>query len=235
MSRRRRPTPLSQAGNTLFIPDPHAPYQSRGIWRFLEAMKRLYDPSRVVFLGDVIDGLTASRYVTHSAAKGADDEFREACRVLRRLAKMFPIADVVWGNHDLRSEKKASEVGIPSQRITPIYEVPALRDPLRGWTWHYDLKLPGRVTVTHGDGIGGQNPGEAAVLKYRSNVVMGHLHTRFGVTWFARGTWRNWAMNCGCLVNPESPAASYAIHHQKRPILGAGVLVRGKTPLVEAM
>lgn len=235
MSRRQPRRQSTPAGNTLFIPDPHAPYHHRGMFRFLREVKAEFDPSRVVFLGDVIDGLTASRYSPQAAAKGADDEFKAACDTIRRLAAMFPLADVVAGNHDLRVEKKASEHGIPAVRIRPLNEVPDLIEPLRSWRWHEKLKLNRSTLATHGDGLGGANPGEAAVLQHRCNVVMGHLHTRFGVTYFSRGDWRNWAMNCGCLVDANSPAANYAKHHVKRPIYGVGLLLRGEIPLTIPM
>lgn len=225
----RRPPHL--AGNTLCIPDLHAPYHHRRALSFLASIKAEYAPARVLILGDMIDGLTASRYATQSAAKGADDEFRGARDFLRRLARMFPVADVVLGNHDIRVEKKAAEHGIATDRIRPLWEVSELVEPLRGWTFHEKFRVSPEILATHGDGLGGANPGEMAVLKYRRNVVIGHLHARFGVQYYSRGDWTNWCLHAGCLADSQAVAANYAKHHNKQPIHGASVLLNGVTPL----
>lgn len=234
MSRKTRQSPLRAArpvGHTLLVPDPHCPYHADGTLEFLGDLKSEFKPDRTLFLGDVFDHLTSSRYGTHSAAKGADDEWAEACDFVLELAAMFPVAEVLIGNHDARPAKRASEVGIPTELIRPFNEVPRLAKALRLWRWCEKIEINADTVAVHGEGFGGNNPGEAAVLAYRKNVVMAHLHTRFGVNYHARGDWVNWSFNTGCLIDPNSPANGYAKHHQKRTIRGAGVLLNGRTPL----
>lgn len=224
--RRSRPT-----GNVLLIPDLHCEYQHPDAFEFLAKLRAEFKPTRTVILGDVIDGLAASRYDTPAAADGADEEWRKTKIALIELADIFPDVDIVTGNHDVRVEKKASTVGIPADRIRPIQEVPDLRKPLAGWRWHEMFDINADTVALHGDGLGGANPGEVAVLTHRKNVVIGHLHTRFGVNYYSRGNWRNWCLHVGCLIDTNSVANAYAKHHTKKPILGAGVLLDGRIPL----
>lgn len=232
MPRRQPPRRRSRlTGNTLFVSDCHTPYHHDKALEFLATLKQEYRPARTVLMGDLPDNFTSSRYGAKSSAYGADDEFERACDFILELANLFPDAAVVIGNHCDRPEKKSSEHGIPTERIRPIQEVPKLRKPLALWRWHRQLEVNAETVAIHGDGFGGQNPGEAAVLAHRKNVVMAHLHTKLGVQYYARGNWRNWAMNCGCLIDPLSPANDYAIHHQKKTLLGVGLLIDNKLPL----
>lgn len=225
MSRLRSPS------NTLIFGDPHGPYHHPKALAFLAKQKARWNPDRVICSGDLTDGLTASRYRTQSDAMGADDEHRAGVRFLTRLAHIFPVLEVVRGNHDLRADKKAADNGIAMDRIRPVQEVPALRKPLSRWTWHEELWVNSTTVVIHGDGLGGQNPGEDAVLQHRANVVMGHLHIRAGAIYYARGRWRNWVLHTGCLMNPKSAAGSYAKYNKKKQILGCGVLIDDEYPM----
>lgn len=218
-------------GNVLLISDLHAPYHNPDALDFLCSLKKAYKPSRVIFMGDVFDNFTSSRYGSHSGADGANREWETACEFALELAAEFPVADVLFGNHEERPLKKASENGIPTELIRPISEVPRLAKAVRNWKWASEIHINPETVAVHGDGFGGANPGETAVLKHRKNVAFAHLHTRLGVCYYARGEWQNWALNTGCLIDPNSVANEYAKHHTKRPILGAAVLLDGRTPL----
>lgn len=241
MSRRTKPRSQSQpparsqVGNTVIFSCIHGAYRHPESEDFLLEVNDRFKPSRVICLGDIIDGFTSSRYAAQAAALGADDEFECDIEFLTRLSQSFPRMDVLDGNHEARIDKRASESGIPAKRIRPLHEVPELRKPLAGWTWHDEMELGPDTICSHGEGLGGQNPGEDAVLKYRKNVIIGHLHTRAGVMHYSRGGWRNWCLHVGCLLDPNSVANGYAKHGKKRPILGAGVLLDNKYPLFVPM
>lgn len=61
------------------------------------------------------------------------------------------------------------------------------------------------------------------------NSIQGHYHSVFGEVRHADKRTLRWAMGVGCLMDPNSPAARYAKgQYNRRPILGAGMLLGGK-------
>lgn len=226
----------SRAKNTLIFSCLHAPYHHDNAHDFLKAQKQKWNIDRAICLGDFSDQFTASRFGSNSKAKGADNEQEELEHALVSLAAIFPELEVLLGNHDVRVEKQAASNGIPTNRIRPIQEVPSLIKPLKGWKFHGDECeiIPG-ITAIHGDTIKGPNAGEAAVMTYRTNIVMGDKHTLGGVMTYTRKKWQNWCLHVGSLIDPESVATDYAKKHIRKSVLGCGVLLDNKLPIFVPM
>jgi hypothetical protein len=61
--------------------------------------------------------------------------------------------------------------------------------------------------------------------KYSHNSIQGHHHSVFEISYYADMHQLRWAMSVGCLLDPNSVAARYAIRNVlKRPVLGCGVI-----------
>jgi len=61
--------------------------------------------------------------------------------------------------------------------------------------------------------------------RYSHNSIQGHHHSVFEISYYADMHQLRWAMSVGCLLDPHSVAARYAIRNVlKRPVLGCGVI-----------
>jgi len=75
-----------------------------------------------------------------------------------------------------------------------------------------------------------------AILNSRTNLVMGHYHTKFEIVYSASKKDLIWGMFVGCGIDPNKYAFGYAKNHVKRPILGCGVVLDdGRLPILEPM
>lgn len=69
----------------------------------------------------------------------------------------------------------------------------------------------------------------ANATKFSHNSIQGHHHSIQGVERYADKGKLRWSMTVGCLLDPHSPAATYASRAVlKRPILGCGMLLGGR-------
>jgi hypothetical protein len=206
--------------NVLVIPDLHCPWQHPCAVDFLADLRRKYKPGRVVCLGDEIDFHNLSRYVKNPNLGRAAEEVERARGVLRQLYRLFPRVIVCESNHGLRLCKRAEEVGIPSHFLRPLSE---LLEAPPGWIWQERFLLE-NILFLHGDGFSGPRAAITAAMRYRCNIVMGHVHAHAGVQYLTGAFDRIWGLQTGCLIDPAAPAFGYAKDLADRPTLGAGIL-----------
>jgi hypothetical protein len=215
----------------LFISDMHIPYHNPGMLEFLYKLKKRYDPTRVVCVGDELDKHALSFHDSDPDLDSAGKELENALPVIAEVEKMFPTMDLVDSNHGSMVFRKAHAHGIPRRYIRPYNEV---LDVGPGWKWQEDmvLALPDgqQVYVCHGK--------TAEAIKtaqlYGMSHVCGHYHEKFGVSYFSTPHKLLWGMNTGCLIDNKSLAFAYNKVNPKRPIIGTGLIIDG-VPIMEAM
>ena len=215
----------------LFISDMHIPYHHDGLLPFLEGLKKRYEPTRIICVGDELDKHAMSFHDTDPDLDNAGPELEKALPVIKAVEKLFPEMDLIDSNHGSMVYRKAKHHGIPRRYIKGYNEVLGVGE---GWKWHMDLtlELPDgqEVYVHHGKLSSAVRVSQAMGMSF----VCGHYHEKFGVEYWANPKGLYWAMNTGCLIDDRSLAFAYNKTNLKRPIIGTGLIIDG-VPILEAM
>lgn len=214
----------------LFISDTHAPFAHPDAWKFLDALKSKYKPTRIIHLGDEIDGHSVSFHDHDPDMPSPYDELTRAITQLKGLYALFDKVEVLWSNHGSLWYRRAFKSGLPSSVLKDYRDI--LKAPPQ-WSWHKDLaiSLGSQVLYAfHGKAANGL----AASQKMGGSVVQGHFHTTFSIQKWASPVGVNWAMTCGCLIDIESPAFKYQDNNILKPIIGTGLVIDG-APVLELM
>lgn len=187
--------------NILVIPDLHAPFIHKDALRFCLDAYDENDIDEVIFLGDIIDNHYSSFHDADPDLMIAGDEIRIAREQLFAWKEAFPIAKVMYGNHDLIPNRKAFAAGLSKTWVRSIDDV----YDLKGWDFvhHYTV---GRNYFCHGMGMN-------VVTRARQlglNVFQGHLHSKFSCTLVSVYPKPTFAVQAGCLIDHNSPAFAYA-------------------------
>lgn len=215
----------------LFISDMHIPYQHKGLFPFLKGLKKRYNPTRVICLGDELDKHALSFHDSDPDLDSAGRELKRSLPVIKELEKLFPEMDLIDSNHGSMVYRKAKHHGIPRAYVRPYNDVLNVG---KGWRWHIDLtiQLPDgqNVYIHHGKNA------EAVKVSQHMGMshVCGHYHESFGVKYWANPLGLYWGMNAGCLIDDSSLAFAYNNVNMKRPIIGTGLIVDGY-PILEPM
>jgi hypothetical protein len=215
----------------LFISDMHIPYHHKDTIQFLKMLKKRYEPTRVICLGDEMDHAYLSFHDTDPDLLSGGDELKAALPVIAELHDMFPVMDVIDSNHGSLVWRKAKHHGIPRHYIKSYNDVLGVGE---GWKWHHDmvLDLPDgqQVYVHHGKSADAIKTSQIMGMSH----VCGHYHESFGIKYWANPNGLYFAMNCGCLIDDDSYAFAYNNVNLKRPIIGTGLIIDG-IPVLEAM
>lgn len=218
----------------LAIPDLHIPGMLDTYPDFLWETKKAWKCNRFIFLGDVFNLGALSYHLKHSHEANLDSELDQAREQIKPLAKMFKKAELLLGNHDALTERKAADVGIPGSLLKSYNEV---FDLPKTWQWYprYHQLLIDNVIYQHGDrGAQGQHAAfRNASAEFRS-VVQGHLHSQFSIEYLANAKDCIWGMQAGTGVNHDDPIFSYGKSFTRKPIVGCGVIIEGH-PYLERM
>jgi hypothetical protein len=215
----------------LFISDMHIPYHHEHTLLFLESLKKRYEPTRIICLGDELDKHAMSFHDSDPDLPSAGDELRRALPVVKELEKLFPVMDLIDSNHGSMVYRKSKAHGIPRSYIRSYNEVLEVGE---GWKWHNDLtlELPDgqKVYVHHGKSADAVKTSQAMSMSH----VCGHFHESFGVRYWGNPNGLFWAMNSGCMINDKALAFNYNNVNLKRPIIGTSLIIDGY-PVLEVM
>lgn len=173
----------------VIYPDIQVPYEDR---KALAAMHRFvgeYQPDEVVFIGDIVDFPTPSRWSKGTAAEFEGSVFEDAAYAKKKV--FDPLREVYDGpvkvlpsNHDERPAKYLKQYA-PALAESCAFDIDVLLD-FAG----YDVEMlplfyhfaPGWL-MTHGHAGGirltqeaGRTALNAAVNKFHKSVVCGHSH-----------------------------------------------------------
>jgi len=217
----------------LFISDQHIPYHHEQMFDFLEYLKRKYDPTRVVNVGDELDKHAMSYHDHDPDLPSAGDELERALPHVKRMETMFPNMDIIESNHGSLHLRKAKSHGFSKRYIRSYNEILEVGD---GWKWHNDLTLDMSkwnrpdVYVHHGKTKRAIMTSKAMSMSH----VCGHYHESFGIEYWANPKGLYFGMNVGCLIDDRKLAFAYNKINPHRPIIGTGLIIEGE-PILEAM
>lgn len=218
---------LPESGNVLCISDLHFPHSHPNALRFCSDIKREYDCSKIVFLGDIFDFAGMSLHVKNPDGASSGDELDDAKSVINEWVDEFPEALVCWGNHELRLHKRFRDAGIPNMflpSLNNIFNLPS------EWDWQFHHEIDG-VRYMHSNASGLYL--HARLPKdYMQSVVHAHTHTTGAVQFMSTDDKLVFGMNCSCLIDTKSYAFDYARDFNTRPVLGCGVVLnKGTLPI----
>lgn len=209
----------------LVVGDLHAPFTLDGYLDFCISIYKRYNCNTVVFIGDIIDNHYASYHETDPDGMSGGDELMLAVKHIAPWYQAFPNAVVIEGNHDRMIQRKAFSSSVPQEWIKPYNEV--LGTP--NWEWKLRHVIDG-VQYVHGEG-------GVARLRAKNDMqstVQGHYHTQCYTEYFVGNAYRTFAMQVGCGIDHEAYAMAYA-KRGKKPSIGCGVVIDGKTAINELM
>jgi metallophosphoesterase superfamily enzyme len=208
------------------IGDIHLPYEQPD---YLEFCKRTFEEqgaTRVIQIGDCVDGHALSFHDSEPSLKGALGERIDAIERLQAWYDAFPELEMVMGNHDAIPARHLKKIGLdPNVYLRPISEVYRFPD---GWSVHDEIISNG-VKYHHGHTCLGPNGFRLDADRRGMNTVSGHAHTNFGVSYTASDARTVWGCAVGCGIDVESMAFAYQRQFKLRPVLGCAVILESGT------
>lgn len=215
----------------LLISDLHIPYHHQDAIAFLLHLKEKYNPTRVICLGDEVDGHALSFHDSDPDLPSAGDEIRQALPVIAELFKIFPKMDILESNHGSLVWRKAKVFGIPKHYIKSYNEVLGVDS---GWKWSFDLT----VDLPNGQKCYMHHGKTSNIIQLSQqmgmNALQGHYHETFKLDYWGNSTGLYWGMQCGCLIDDDKLAFNYNNVNIKRPIIGTGLII-DSMPVLEPM
>ena len=215
----------------LLISDLHIPYHHQDAIAFLLHLKDKYNPTRVICLGDEVDGHALSFHDSDPDLPSAGDEIRQALPVIAELFKIFPKMDILESNHGSLVWRKAKVFGIPKHYIKSYNEVLGVDS---GWKWSFDLT----VDLPNGQKCYMHHGKTSNIIQLSQqmgmNATQGHYHETFKIDYWGNSTGLYWGMQCGCLIDDDKLAFNYNNVNIKRPIIGTGLII-DSMPVLEPM
>lgn len=219
---------MKENSRILVISDLQAPYIHRDAPDFLALVKEIYQPTRVIQIGDEADFHNISFHDSDPDLHSSRDELKKCIESLQPLYEMFPEVDLLESNHGSLVYRRAKASGLPREVIKDYREI--LKAP-KGWNWHFDMIVPtemGKVYFHHGKS---RVPGKLSQNMGMSSV-QGHFHSNFYIYYWASPIGLYFDMNVGCLMDFRSLAAAYGKNMLKKPILGCGMIIDGVPLLI---
>lgn len=215
----------------LVIPDQHSPYQHQDTLAFLAHVASQFNPELVVNLGDETDKHAMSFHDSDPNLMSAGDELEAAKVFLAALAKLFPNQLVCDSNHGSMHFRKAKAHGIPVQYLKSYRDVLFPDGGGEGWEWaeNWRVNTPlGPVMFKH------QASGPILVdaAHNQCNLMVGHEHSKFEISYTASSAAIYWGAYSGCLVNKDSLAFAYGKHFPRKPVIGCTVILNGCPMLI---
>lgn len=215
----------------LLISDMHIPYHHPDTLAFLAHLKKKYNPTRVICLGDELDKHALSYHDPDPDLPSAGDELRRSVPVIHQLFEMFPVMDIIESNHGSLVWRKAKTNGIPRQYIKSYNDVLGVGE---GWKWSFDLT----ITLPNGQKCYIHHGKTSNVIQLSQqmgmNAIQGHYHESCRIDYWGNPTGLYWGMQCGCLIDDDALAFSYNNVNIKRPVIATGLIV-DSIPVLEPM
>ena len=222
---------IEDNSRVLLISDLHIPYHHPDAIAFLKHLKKKYNPTRVIGLGDELDQHALSFHDNDPDLPSAGDELSQSLPVLKQLFKLFPKMDLLESNHGSMVYRKANHHGIPRSYLRTYNEVLGVDE---GWKWWHDMT----ITLPNGNRCYLHHGKSANITKTSQTMgmcsVAGHYHETFKVEYWANPNGLYWAMQSACLIDDSVYAFNYNNCNLKRPIIGTTLII-DSLPVLEPM
>ncbi len=164
----------------LHIPDTHTPYHDKTAYKLMLDVAQAFKPDEVVYLGDFFDAYSISSHDKNPLKdpRVLKDELIEGRDLLSETEKICKAKKYTFmqGNHEFRIERYIA-AGCP--KLSGLYssrEILCIPGDYGYFPYgqenYYRI---GKLTITHGY-LAGENPAATTVKKFRSSVILGHVH-----------------------------------------------------------
>jgi predicted phosphodiesterase len=211
----------------LFLCDIHAPFMHFPALKVAKKWADRHNPDLVVIGGDLIDAKAWSRFAKDADDLSPHDEMEYATEAIDKLNTMFPEAEVLFGNHDLRIAKSALEVGFSRHIVRDLEEI----FEFPGWNWWANPRdklivntQRGPILFRHGDEEGGTAAAKSRL--FGMSVIQGHTH-QASITYTSTLGKTVFGAESGHLMDIHSKAGRYAARNGKNPVMGITVVKYG--------
>ena len=205
----------------LIIGDLHEPFCLSGYKDFCQNVYENFNCNHVIYIGDVLDNHYASYHETDTNGMSGGLELETAISKVQEWYKIFPVADVIIGNHDRIIARKCFSSSIPKQWIKSYNEVLGTKN----WNWTERIVYD-NVQYVHGEGGTARTRSKNDMM----STVQGHIHTQAYTEWMVGNKFKIFGMQVGCGIDRDSYAAAYARNYKKQAI-GCGVVIGGHTAI----
>lgn len=215
----------------LAVGDNHCPAMLTGYGNWCRDIQDQWDCDRVVFMGDLVDNCALSFHLKKPCLKDPMAEWEKAQEQVAKLVELFPVADLLIGNHDALPYRLCDEIGIPGEMMKNFGEIFNLPDT---WTVHdrFSQLTIDNVIYQHGDR--GRGNARLNMQQEMKSVVQGHHHSKFSIEGAANQREFTFGMQVGCGVDWKHLAMDYGMKFNQKPIIGCGVVIDGH-PYLERM
>ena len=206
------------------IGDLHTPFVHPNYLGFVRDTFKKHGVGRKVFVGDLFDHYSYSRFTKKPLAMNPKQEKEMAKEQIIKYCEAFPKADVILGNHDTRYIERAEENGIDAELIKDFKDIYGLP---KSWTIYDEYENPliiDDVLYLHGSAYNGQNGARQAAQTEQMSVAMGHGHAFAGVWPIANRSKLIFGLNVGCGIDIGAYAFAYNRRDKYRPLLGCGIV-----------
>lgn len=210
--------------NVLIIGDLHAPFILDGYLEFCREQQEKYNCGTIIFIGDLIDGNSFSYHEHDPDGIGQAEEIDRSKLMLSDWFKVFPIAKVTLGNHDLLIQRKMRTIGLSNKFMKDFGDIWGAP---KEWEFGYEFLING-VKYIHG------NQGNAIKIARDSRIstVQGHLHSQAFIEYSVSDKDKLFGLQVGCGIDHKAYAFDYSKPFPKKPIIGCAVVLEGgKLPI----
>jgi hypothetical protein len=213
----------------LIISDQHMPYEHPDMFEFLAAVKKKFEPTLIVNIGDEADKHAMSFHDSDSDLPSAGAELALAAAKIKQMEKMFPDMILVDSNHGSMALRKFKHHGIPMKYLASQHDIYGVSDR---WQWVNDLtvKLPNGQDCYFVHGM--VKSGIKLAAQRGTNVVQGHYHTDFKIEFIGNPKNLLFSLQVGCLIDSKSLAFAYDKLNLNRPIIGVGMIINSHPILI---
>ena len=215
----------------LVMPDLHAPYHHKDALDFIKAVRDAHQPDLVVNLGDEVDNHALSFHDSDPNLKSASGELAAARLVIKELHDIFPSQLICHSNHGSLHYRRAKAHGIPVEYLRTYREILFPNGGGANWDWNYShtvLTDLGPVHFKHQC----TGPAVNAAAHEGCNVIVGHNHGSFEVSYKASRQRLYYGATVGCLIDRTALAFAYGKESTYKPMLGAMVITNGIPNLI---
>jgi predicted phosphodiesterase len=207
------------------IGDTHLPFEHKGYLDFCVETFNKFGVDTVVHIGDLVDNHAICYHEQDPNGMSASLEAEKAQRSLFRWYKEFPDVTHMLGNHDSLVARKAMTAGMPKKFFKTFEEIWQFPE---GWHSEFEVDIDG-VKYIHGTGKAGVNAAIQWATDNRQSTVIGHSHSGGGISYRASKRDLIFGLNVGCGIDINAYAMAYGKNFSKRPTLGCGIVINGKS------